>query len=395
MALVALASAPVLSLAQVNPPITENPTVSITGVSEGATIKVGETITLTAVATDGRSPYVYSWDFGSGQRAFGQQTTWKYTTTGPKTIILTVGDSQVYPKTGTASLHLNVGMPAPAVSDLSASITSPANGATYNKNQTISFSANATGGQSPYTFNWNYGDGTSGFGANATHGYTTAGSKTITLSVTDFTGTVKTASITLTINEGSQTDTTAPTQPVITSFASSTTNGSTTITWSASTDAGSGVAGYSYLWDNNPTTIPDNTVDSANLWLNQTLANGTWYFHIKALDNSGNASAVTHYGPIVISTGSTSNKPVISNIRVTDITQTSAIIRWTTNIPANSRVIYDTTSHADITGQSAPNFGYPNSTATFDNDTKVTEHAVPVTGLSSSTKYYFRVLSQS
>lgn len=84
----------------------------------------------------------------------------------------------------------------------------------------------------------------------------------------------------------------------------------------------------------------------------------------------------------------------ISNIRVTDIAATSAIIRWTTNRAASSRVIYDNTSHASIAGQSAPNFGYANSTATSDTTTKVIEHAVTVSGLAASTTYYFRVISQ-
>lgn len=83
----------------------------------------------------------------------------------------------------------------------------------------------------------------------------------------------------------------------------------------------------------------------------------------------------------------------ISNVRVTDITQNSAIVRWTTNKEATSRVIYDTVSHTDISGASAPNYSYANSTATSDESPKVTEHAVTVSGLSSNTQYFFRVIS--
>ena len=85
---------------------------------------------------------------------------------------------------------------------------------------------------------------------------------------------------------------------------------------------------------------------------------------------------------------------VISNISVTDITSTSAIVRWTTNRAASSRVIYDTVSHPSIAGQAAPNFGYVSSTGAINVDTKVTDHVVSVTGLSPATTYYFRVLSQ-
>ncbi|MFA5022853.1 MAG: fibronectin type III domain-containing protein, partial [Candidatus Paceibacterota bacterium] len=58
-----------------------------------------------------------------------------------------------------------------------------------------------------------------------------------------------------------------------------------------------------------------------------------------------------------------------------------------------SRVIYDTTSHPDISGQVAPNFGYAASTQEADLN-KVTSHSVNITGLNPGTKYYFRVLSQ-
>ncbi len=83
----------------------------------------------------------------------------------------------------------------------------------------------------------------------------------------------------------------------------------------------------------------------------------------------------------------------ISDIKVTNITQNSATITWKTNKPADSRVIYDTTSRPSIEGASAPNYGYANSTQTFNGTNWVTEHSVNVTGLSPNTKYFFRVIS--
>ena len=64
-----------------------------------------------------------------------------------------------------------------------------------------------------------------------------------------------------------------------------------------------------------------------------------------------------------------------------------------TDHPANSRVIYDTVSHPDISGASWPNFGYNYSSDERDNNPKVVQHSVTLTGLSPNTKYYFRVLS--
>src|SRR3989344_5655336 len=186
------------------------------------------------------------------------------------------------------------------VAPLSVAIGVPANNMNIETGVATIFTASATGGSPSYGFLWNFGDSTTGAGANFTKTYTTAGVKTVTLTTTDLSDTQATASIAVTISED--------------------TNG----------------------------------------------------------DGEGN----------------TNDPLTISNIRVTDVTYNSAIVRWTTNKAASSRVIYDKVSHASITGQSAPNFGYTNSTGTTDVETKVLEHAVTVTELFPSTTYYFRVLSQ-
>ena len=67
-------------------------------------------------------------------------------------------------------------------------------------------------------------------------------------------------------------------------------------------------------------------------------------------------------------------------------------ITWHTNKAATSRVVWDTQSH-DALFESAPNYGYANSTATFDEDPKVTFHSVSIVGLDPNTTYYFRPIS--
>ena len=57
----------------------------------------------------------------------------------------------------------------------------------------------------------------------------------------------------------------------------------------------SGVAGYSYVIDNNATTDVDNTIDTTSTNINYTLGNGPkTYLHIKTIDAAGNVSGVTH-----------------------------------------------------------------------------------------------------
>jgi len=68
-------------------------------------------------------------------------------------------------------------------------IISPANGVAPT---TVAFTGSATGGV-PASWLWDFGDGTTAAGQNATKAYTTAGNYTVTLSVTDGVGTVSTS----------------------------------------------------------------------------------------------------------------------------------------------------------------------------------------------------------
>jgi hypothetical protein len=68
--------------------------------------------------------------------------------------------------------------------------------------------------------------------------------------------------------------------------------------WGAD-DAG-GIAGYSYVWDDQPTTVPDETPETAEAKGTFTeLAEGNLYFHIRAIDRAGNAGPASHY-PFVV-----------------------------------------------------------------------------------------------
>jgi hypothetical protein len=70
--------------------------------------------------------------------------------------------------------------------------------------------------------------------------------------------------------------------------------------------------------------------------------------------------------------------PVISNVQAGNITATSAVITWTTDLLSNSLVVY---------GNVTP----PVSTAA--DPSYVTAHSVPLTGLTRDTQYYYEVRS--
>ncbi len=51
--------------------------------------------------------------------------------------------------------------------------------------QTVSFTGSASGGTSPYSYSWSFGDGSTGIGSSAKHTYSSAGTLTVVLTVKD------------------------------------------------------------------------------------------------------------------------------------------------------------------------------------------------------------------
>ncbi|MBI3366792.1 chitobiase/beta-hexosaminidase C-terminal domain-containing protein, partial [Candidatus Roizmanbacteria bacterium] len=280
---------------------------------------------------------------------------------------------------------------------------------------------------------------------------------------------VKTATNTVKI------DKTKPVDPSVTSSSHSTSTWSTDTTidvsWSGATDTGgSGVAGYSYLFDTSATTLPDEISEGIGTSTTSSILTdgNSHYFHLRTIDNAGNWTSTVHKGPFYIDTtnptvpiasppagdysshqsvvlsstdttsgvasiyyttdGSTPNNtkslyttpvsvdndltlkaitydnagnvsgiltavygiaPIISVQSSSTLSGTSAVVSWTTDILATSRVIYDSVSHGVL--GAAPNYGYPNSTT--EDPSKVFSHSVTISGLSDGTTYYYRTIS--
>lgn len=84
---------------------------------------------------------------------------------------------------------------------------------------------------------------------------------------------------------------------------------SVTMDWDPATDALSGVAGYSTLWDHNPVATPNATNDGSATTRTTTLSadQQPWYFHVRAIDNAGNAGSTAHAGPYFLGTASSTS----------------------------------------------------------------------------------------
>ncbi len=75
---------------------------------------------------------------------------------------------------------------------------------------------------------------------------------------------------------------------------------------------------------------------------------------------------------------------VISDIRVSAITKSSATVSWVTNVPASSQVFYDTVFHGNMADYARH---------TIESTVLVTEHSIRLTSLAERTTYHFRVRS--
>ncbi len=136
------------------------PTASLAGPSSGT---VGTSLTYTATATD-VSPavqaagFTYAWNFGDGSTGSGATASHSYASAGTYTVSVTAKDE--YGKTGTSSETL-------VVSSSSALTVNAGSNLTTNAGATVTFAGTVSGGTSPYTYSWNFGDGTTSVGNSA------------------------------------------------------------------------------------------------------------------------------------------------------------------------------------------------------------------------------------
>ena len=196
-------------------------------------------VSFTGSATGGTAPYSYSWNFGDGSAtSTAQNPSHTYTTAGTYTATLTVTDSASPAHTATSSVTINVsavGNPLQATA-----AATPTSGQVP---LTVAFTGTATGGTPPYSYSWNFGDGSATSTAqNPSHTYTTAGTYSATLTVTDSASPANKATSSITIT-ASPLQGTPPGPPQ--SLAAAPGNGQIALSWNAPASNG-GVAITSY-----------------------------------------------------------------------------------------------------------------------------------------------------
>jgi PKD repeat protein len=145
--------------------------------------QVGTPVTFQGSASGGTAPLSYQWNFGDGTTTSGTLTpSHTYSTAGNFTVTLTVTDSKGAQASGNTSANETA-----ATSALTASAGPAESGQVGTP---VTFQGSASGGTAPLSYSWNFGDGGTASGTlTPSHTYSSAGNFTVTLTVTDATGT--------------------------------------------------------------------------------------------------------------------------------------------------------------------------------------------------------------
>lgn len=190
-------------------------------------------------------------------------------------------------------------------------------------------------------------------------------------------------SVTLSASYSVMTSASGSVNPVISGVATGSVTASTaTVNWSTNV-AATGRVFYS-------TTSPVNTSTSASVsasgsassqsvTLTGLSANTTYYFVIQATDASGNVATSVNYS---LMTSVSGTSPVISSVSIVAAAN-GAVVTWTTNVAATSRVYYSTTTPVNT------------ASAQFTASADMTvSHSITLSGLSANALYYLVIQSQ-
>lgn len=184
--------------------------IAIENCLSGSTCRAGQSIRFSATrgTTSLLSCDEASWKFGDGDTSSTKSPTHVYAAAGTYTVEVTVDNTAGAARTKTEELVI---LPAstgggscalPAQVDLSIDFVCPAGGCPAN--QSITFTAGAFGAvpiQSCHAVSWNFGGGSQSTGNPVSHSFTTGGSHTVSVTVSNSTSSVS-KSTTLTVVGG-------------------------------------------------------------------------------------------------------------------------------------------------------------------------------------------------
>jgi PKD repeat protein len=206
-------------------------------ISASANVTSGQApldVSFTGSASGGVSPRAYSWNFGDGSSGSSSQSpVHRYVREGSFDVVLTVTDAAG--ARAQATTRIAVAPPAALVATASADTTGG------QAPLPVHFTGAAAGGISPYTYSWNFADGSSpSTTQNPTHIYNTGGTFAVVLTVTDSVATVATGTVTIAVT---------PPPNLTAAATASVTRGELPLTSQFSGGASGGIPPHTYSWD--------------------------------------------------------------------------------------------------------------------------------------------------
>ncbi len=212
------------------------------------------------------------------------------------------------------------------------------------------------------------------------------GTHYLSLTCTDPAGAAETVALVAQIDPAI-TANSAPSIPTMTIAPTAAQTGVPTAFTAMTTDPDGEPIHYNFDWKG-PGWLPARTF-LTQLWpsgVSATLAHafpapGGYTVRVRAFDRTGDQiSAVYSYSDPIYVTVSDPGAPSISNVRATDVTESTAVVRWTTSSPATSFVRYTRERGSYSWSEAA-------------DPTLTTEHAVTITNLWQNRTTFFEVRS--
>lgn len=317
----------------------------------------------------------YDWNFGDGTTGTGKTVSHVYSKAGPYNVILTVTDNAG----ATNSKTLQVTALAPNALP-TATFTWNATLLVASFNATKSTDSDGT----IASYSWTFGDGTTGTGSTVDHSYSSTGSYTVTLKVTDNLGGIGSYSSVISVA--------AANVPPTADFSASTNQLSVSLNANLSKDTDGYIVAYS--WD-----LGNGATSASSSFVYTYAASGNYTITLKVTDNNGaSASAsknVTVQGPnaspVANFTFTTNALTVSLNASLsTDPDGTIASYKWdlgdgTTSSGKTLSYTYATAGNYTVILTVKDNVGASNSIA--KNVTVKLTNSPPVCGFSCSVWY--------
>jgi len=211
----------------------------------------------------------WNWDFGDGGTTALQNPIHIYSASGTYTVILTVTDNNLATNSISKNITVSNGTNNPPV----ANFTYTTSALTVNfQNQSTDSDGNIT------AWNWDFGDGNSSVEQNPVHNYTTSGTYTVPLSVTDNGNATNSTSQNITVTETTN-------NPPVADFTF-TTSGLTVTLNDQSTDTDGTIVAWNWNFGDGSTSTEQNPI------YNYT-SSGNFSVQLSVTDNNGDTDVVS------------------------------------------------------------------------------------------------------